>query len=278
MSATASGAIRARGAAGVAAAASAGRDAAAPRGRRALLIGGTSEIGLAIVRELASKGPLEVALLGRDRNGLREAAQELRGEGCDRVESVDGLLAETPTGHRAILEQAFTSLGGVDVAILAIGVLSAPAGLPQDIPAALHALDVNVRGAGSLLMETCRLMKAHGGGSVIVLSSAAAARPRRSNAVYCAGKAGIDALAQALSDALRPDGVEVMVLRPGFVRTRMTAGMEEPPLSCDPDDVARAAVEGLQSGAQTVWAPPAMRWAMLALRLLPRPIFRRLSL
>jgi decaprenylphospho-beta-D-erythro-pentofuranosid-2-ulose 2-reductase len=69
-----------------------------------------------------------------------------------------------------------------------------------------------------------------------------------------------------------------MVVRPGFVRTRMTRGLPQPPLACDADDVARAAVAGLERGAQTVWAPPAMRWAMLALRLLPRPIFRRLSL
>lgn len=254
------------------------RPAQPPRGRRALLIGGTSEIGIAIVEALAEKGPLEAALLGRDRQGMSVAAQRLREKGCARVEQIEGLSASTPDRHDELLSAAFAALGGVDVAILAIGVLPPPEGLPADISEALNALDVNVRGAGSLLMETCSLMREQGGGSVIVLSSAAAVRPRAGSAVYCASKAGIDALALALGDALAPEGVEVMTLRPGFVRTRMTRGLKEAPLACDPQDVAAAALAGLQRGARVVWAPPAMRWAMLVLRLLPAPIFRRLSL
>jgi len=249
-----------------------------PRGRRALLIGGTSEIGLAILRELIRKGPLEVSLLGREARSLEEAAEALREEGARLVEPVDGLEAQRTESHHELVERAFGLIGGVDVAIVAVGVLGERGGMPSDISHALDVLDVNVRGAGSLLMQVAQRMKDSGGGTVIVLSSAAAERPRRTNAVYCASKAGIDSLAQGLSDALRPDGVEVLVVRPGFVRTRMTAGLPEPPLSCDPEDVARATVAGLQSGAQTVWAPPPLRWVMIAMKLLPRPLFRRLSL
>lgn len=249
-----------------------------PRGRRVLLIGGTSEIGLAIVRELAHKGPIEVALLGREARSLQEAAQSLRDEGASLVEPIDGLEAQRTESHHELVERAFDMLGGVDVAIVAVGVLGERGGMPSDVSDALQVLDVNVRGAGSLLMHVASLMRRAGGGTAIVLSSAAAERPRKSNAVYCASKAGIDSLAQGLSDALREDGVEVIVVRPGFVRTRMTAGMPQPPLSCDPDDVAKATVAGLERGAQTVWAPPALRWAMLVMKLLPRPLFRRLSL
>lgn len=250
----------------------------APRGRRALLIGGTSEIGLAIIDGLLAKGPLEVVLLGRDSASMSAAAERLKEQGCARVEVIDGLSASAPERHNDLMRASFAALGGVDVAVLAVGVLTPPGGLPADIPAAVESLDVNVRGAGSLLMEACSSMRDQGGGSVIVLSSAAAVRPRRSNAVYCAGKAGLDALAQALGDALGPDGVEVVTLRPGFVRTRMTKGLKEAPLACDPGDVAAAAVSGLERGARVVWAPPAMRWAMLVVRLLPGPLFRRLSL
>lgn len=248
-------------------------------GRRVLLIGGTSEIGLAIVRQLARRGPLEVLLLGREATALQQAAGRLRLAGCGQVCTLDGLEAGKPESHERLLERAFAALGGVDVAVLATGVLGAQRdGLPADLPAALALLQVNFTGSASLLMGTAARLRGQRSGILAVLSSAAAERPRRANALYGASKAGLDSLAQALSDALRPDGVDVMVVRPGFVRTRMTRGLPQPPLACDPQDVARATVAGMERKAQTVWAPPAMRWAMLALRLLPRSIFRRLSL
>lgn len=249
------------------------------RGRRVLLLGGSSEIGLAIVRELAGSGAIETLLAGRDAAALARAAGELRASGCRAVSTLDSLQASNTDSHAQLLDEAFSTLGGVDVAVLAVGVLGdRRPGLPADIPAALQVLRVNLEGAASLLMGTATRMQAAGGGAIVVLSSASAVRPRRATAVYGASKAGIDSLAQALSDDLHGSGVEVMVVRPGFVRTRMTSGLSAPPLSCDPRDVARLTVAGLRRGAQTVWAPPAMRWAMLALRLLPRAVFRRLPL
>jgi decaprenylphospho-beta-D-erythro-pentofuranosid-2-ulose 2-reductase len=248
------------------------------RGRRVLLLGGTSEIGLAIVRELALKGALEAMLMGRDEAALERAATGLRRSGCGRVATLSALDAGDPAGHEQLLDRAFDELGGVDVAILAVGVLGERGGLPEDLSSALQVLQVNTCGAASLLIATLARMRAQGGGAMIVLSSVAAQRPRRSNAVYGASKAGIDSLAQALSDELKPQGVDVIVVRPGFVRTRMTHGLTPPPLACEPQDVAKAAVSGLERGAQTVWAPAAMRWVMLAIGLLPRSIFRRLSL
>lgn len=246
--------------------------------RRVLLIGGTSEIGLAILLALAEKGPLEVVLAGREREELQRTEERLRAQGEVRTHLIAGLRAQQPAGHGEIVSQAFQTLGNVDIAILAVGVLGSRGGLPEDIAEAVDVLEVNARGAGSLLMHAAARMREQGGGSVMVLSSVAAERPRRSNAVYGASKAALDALAQALADDLRHDGVQIMVIRPGFVHTRMTAGLPVPPLACTPAEVARAALAGLESGAQTVWAPPVMRWVMLALRALPRSVFRRLSL
>lgn len=246
--------------------------------RRVLLLGGTSEIGIAIVSALAAKGPLEVALVGREREQTERAAERLQAQAGVQAHAIAGLKAEEPAGHAEIVAEAFQRLGAAEIAILAVGVLGRRGGLPDDIGEAVQVLNVNVRGAGSLLMQTAARMREQGGGTLMVLSSVAAERPRRSNAVYGASKAALDALAQALADDLAQAGVDVMVIRPGFVRTRMTAGLPVPPLACDPEDVARAAVAGLERGAQTVWAPPAMRWVMLALRALPRSIFRRLSL
>ncbi len=244
--------------------------------RRVLVLGGTSEIAGALVRELAGRGPCEVVLAGRDAEGLRAAGEGLRAAGCARVETV-ALEACEVEGHRAAVERGVELLGGCDLVVLAVGVLG-EGGLPQDVRRAVEVLEVNVVGAGSLLLESARALRERGSGTIVVLSSVAAVRPRASAAVYCASKAGLDALAQGLGDALAPAGVRVVVVRPGFVRTRMTRGLPVPPLACDPETVARATVRGLERGAHTVWAPGALRWVMTLLRLMPRPLFRRLPL
>lgn len=200
-----------------------------------------------------------------------------RAAGCARVETL-ALEASAPESHRAVLARGIELLGGVDLVILAVGVLGERGGLPEDLRGAVEVLDVNVVGAGSLLLESARALRERGSGTVVVLSSVAAERPRAANAVYCASKAGLDALAQGLADALALTGVRVMVVRPGFVKTRMTRGLPVPPLATDPETVARVTVRGLQRGAQTVWAPAALRWVMALVRLLPRPLFRRLPL
>jgi len=240
-----------------------------------LVIGGSSEIAAAIAAQLAREGLSDVVLTGRDASALDDAAGELRAAGAARVETL-ALDALDTAGHRPALERAFELLGEVDVAVLAVGVLGARGGLPDDIPAAVELLRVNTVGAGSLLMETARLMRAQGRGTIVVLSSVAAELPRASNAVYCASKAGLDALARALDDELRPGGVRVMLVRPGFVRTRMTAGLPEPPLATSAAVVARETSRGLRRDARTVWAPSGLRWVAAVLRMLPRSIFRRL--
>jgi decaprenylphospho-beta-D-erythro-pentofuranosid-2-ulose 2-reductase len=244
---------------------------------RVLVLGGTSEIASAIVRELASTGPCEVVLAGRDPEALQANARELCDSGCSRVETV-ALEARATGEHRAVVAKAVELLGQLDIVILAVGVLGERGGLPADIPAAVELLEVNVTGAGSLLLESARTLAEQGRGTVVVLSSVAAERPRSSNAVYCASKSGLDALGQALGDALSPMGAHVMVVRPGFVRTRMTRGLPVPPLASDPDTVARATVRGLRGGARTVWAPPRLRWVMAMVRLIPHPLFVRLPL
>ncbi|HEY7960311.1 MAG TPA: SDR family NAD(P)-dependent oxidoreductase [Solirubrobacteraceae bacterium] len=245
--------------------------------RRVLVLGGTSEIAVAIVRELLTRGPCEIVLAGRDPEGLQSAAHTLREDGCSHVQALT-LDAREPEQHGEAIERAFARLCEVDVVLLAVGLLGERGGLPRDIPGALEVLDVNFLGAGSLLLHCAARMRAQGHGTIVVLSSVAAQRPRAGNAVYCASKAGLDSLATGLGDALTPSGVRVMVVRPGFVETRMTRGLPRPPLATTPQQLARVTVRGLEHGAHTVWAPPALRWVMLVLRLLPRPIFRRLGL
>lgn len=244
-------------------------------GRRVVVLGGTSELALAIVRELQNRGPREVALLGRDTGALARAAEELARAGCRRVLTFE-LDALDLDRHEQAMAEAFEQLGGADIVILAVGVLGERGGLPEDVAGAVEVLRVNLVGAGSMLMHSARKLREQGAGALMVLSSVAGERPRAANVVYGASKAGLDALAQGLGDAMHDQGVRVLVVRPGFVRTRMTQGLDAPPLSTTPSAVARVAVDGLERGAHTVWTPPALRWLMMVLRALPRPLFRRL--
>lgn len=250
--------------------------ATSPAGRRILVLGGTSEIALAIVRELQRRLPRQVALAGRDSAALEQAAQGLRADGCETVITVEVDALRTDEHERAIAD-AVDRLGGADIVIVAVGVLGERGGLPADIPAAVAVLQANTAGAGSLLMQSAARLRRDGGGTIIVLSSVAAERPRRGNAVYGASKAGLDSLAQGLGDELGEEGVRMLVVRPGFVKTRMTDGLDAAPFSTTPEAVATVTADALDGSAHTVWAPGIMRWVMLLMRMMPRAIFRRIK-
>ncbi len=246
-------------------------------GPRILVLGGTSEIALAIVSELARGGPCQVVLAGRSPERLAAAGDSLTRAGVGEVSTL-ALDADDTDGHEAAIAAAFERLGGADVVLLAVGKLGRRGGVPSDVRDAVDVLRVNVVGAGSLLICAARALQAQGNGTLVVLSSVAGERARARNAVYGAAKAGLDALAQALGDALHGDGVRVMVVRPGFVRTQMTAGLAPAPFAIDPAAVARAVARGLERGEAIVWAPASLRWAMALVRLLPRAVFRRMPL
>ena len=246
-------------------------------GRRGVVIGGTSEIALAIVRELASSAPRDVVLLGRDAARLTQAAETLSRGGCGQVSTIE-VDADQTDRHEAALSDAFERLGAADIVILAVGLLGERGGLPSDVPGALDVLRVNVVGAGSLLIQAARRLEAQRHGTLIVLSSVAGEHVRASNVVYGAAKAALDGLAVGLGDALHERGVRVLVVRPGFVHSRMTRGLPSAPLAIEADGVARAVIRGLDRGVSVVWAPAALRWLMLVLRTLPRSIVRRLPL
>jgi decaprenylphospho-beta-D-ribofuranose 2-oxidase len=245
--------------------------------QRVLLLGGSSEIGLAIVRRMAADGPVRAHLVGRDGERLEWAGHELAREGIE-VEPVDVLDASDLESHAAVIGRAFEQAGGFDVVVLAVGVLGAQDGLDADPALAATVLDVNFLGSGSLLMHSLRALRDQHHGTLVVLSSVAGERVRSSNAVYGAAKAGLDALAQGLADATAGSGARVLVVRPGFVTTRMTEGLPRAPLATTPEAVAEATVAALAGRAHTIWVPRALRPLFAVLRHLPRPVFRRLPL
>ncbi|MGH3670538.1 MAG: SDR family NAD(P)-dependent oxidoreductase, partial [Pseudonocardiaceae bacterium] len=137
---------------------------------------------------------------------------------------------------------------------------------------------VNYVGAVSVGVLVAQALQRQGHGALVALSSAAAERPRRTNFGYGASKAGLDAFYTGLTDALRPSGIKVSVIRPGFVRSKMTAGMKPAPLSVTPVQVAEVIMDAVANGREQAWAPTPMRYVMSALRHLPRHLFRKLPI
>ncbi|WP_329135695.1 decaprenylphospho-beta-D-erythro-pentofuranosid-2-ulose 2-reductase [Streptomyces sp. NBC_01476] len=240
-----------------------------------LLLGGTSEIGLATARRMIGRRTRTVWLAGRPSPGLDAAAAELRTLGAQtHVVPFDALA---PGSHEEVLGKVFAE-GDVDAVVLAFGVLGDQARDEQEPVAAARIAQVNYAGAVSAALVCGAALQLQGHGSLVVLSSVAGERARRSNFIYGSSKAGLDAFAQGLGDALRPAGVQVLVVRPGFVHTKMTAGLPETPLATTPDAVAEAIESGLRRRADTIWVPGLLRPVMSALRHLPRAVFRRLPL
>jgi decaprenylphospho-beta-D-erythro-pentofuranosid-2-ulose 2-reductase len=182
------------------------------------------------------------------------------------------------TSHESFVDTTFAAYGDFDVVLIAFGVLGEQAVAERDNRAARDVIESNFLGAVSVAVPVAEKLKAQGHGTIVALSSVAGERARRSNFVYGSSKAGFDAFFQGLGDALAGTAVDVMIVRPGFVHTKMTAGMKAAPLATTPDKVADAIVDGLRRGREIVWVPGGLRWVMSVLRHVPRPVFRRLPL
>ncbi|MFH8767980.1 decaprenylphospho-beta-D-erythro-pentofuranosid-2-ulose 2-reductase [Streptomyces sp. NPDC017958] len=240
-----------------------------------LVLGGTSEIALATARRLIARRTRTIWLAGRPSPALDQAAEQLRALGADvRTVAFDAL---DPESHEAALGKVFAE-GGIDLVLLAFGILGDQAHDEREPLRAVRVAQTNYTGAVSAGLVAARALQTQGHGSLVVLSSAAGERARRADFIYGSSKAGLDAFAQGLGDALYGTGVHVMVVRPGFVRTRMTADLPAAPLATTPEAVATAVELGLRRGSETVWVPGALRLVMTALRHTPRALFRRLPI
>ena len=243
--------------------------------QRLLLLGATSDIALAVARRYAADQPLTVVMAARPGPRRTAAAEVVAALGCS-VEELDFDAADT-ADHADVVQRAAAG-GDIDVAVVAFGVLPEAELAWTDVAAAVDAAQVNYVGAVSVGVALAAQLRRQGHGVVVALSSVAGERPRRSNFVYGSTKAGFDAFYTGLGEALREHGARVLVVRPGFVRSKMTTGMTPAPLSVTPEQVAEAVVRGVAVGKEQLWVPGPMRAVMSGLRHVPRPLFRRLPI
>jgi decaprenylphospho-beta-D-erythro-pentofuranosid-2-ulose 2-reductase len=248
-----------------------------------LLLGGTSEIGLAICERYLRDAKARVVLADLPGHPRKDdAIAAMTSAGAESVEWIDfdGVKSDS---HPAVIDQAFAN-GDVDVAIVAFGLLGDAEELWQNQRKAVQIAEINYTAAVSVGVLVGEKMRAQGSGQIIAMSSAAGERVRRSNFVYGSTKAGLDGFYLGLGEALREYGVRVLVIRPGQVRTSTTiahwkaTGAKEAPFTVDKEYVAELAVTASAKGKELVWAPGAFRYVMMVLRHVPRPIFRKLPI
>lgn len=243
-----------------------------------VLLGGTSDIGLAIVRRLLSPAARSVVLACRDTVAGEVAAAGLRAIAPAVTVEAVSFDASAVATHEQVLTAAAERHGDIDTVIVAFGQLGDNAALSIDPVAAAQLVQVNVGGAVASSIAAANVMRRQGHGAIVVLSSVAGERVRKGNLVYGATKAGLDGFAQGLGDDLVGTGVSVLIVRPGFVHSSMTEGLPAAPFAATPDQVAEATVRGLRAGRRIVWAPSVLRYVFSMLRHVPSPIWRRLPL
>jgi decaprenylphospho-beta-D-erythro-pentofuranosid-2-ulose 2-reductase len=246
-----------------------------------LLLGGTSEIGLAICERYLQNAHARILLAAMpDDPGRDDAVAQMKKAGAKSVELIDFEATDTDS-HPAVIDAAFSDGGGsrdIDVAIVAFGLLGDAEELWQNQRKAVQIAEINYTAAVSVGVLLGEKLRAQGFGQIIAMSTVAGERVRRSNFVYGSTKAGLDGFYLGLGEALKPSGVRVLVIRPGQVRTRMSAHVKEAPLTVDKEYVANLAVTSAAKGKELVWAPGAFRYVMIVLRHIPRPIFRKLPI
>ena len=240
-----------------------------------LVLGGSSEIGVQIASKLAAPRNATVILAGRNPEALKAAAQEVRSAGAGRVETLE-FDAATPDNHPAFVKRVHEIVPELDVAVIAFGLLGDQEADAAGGDGAVKVATTNYVGTVSVSLPLANLMKKQGHGTLVFLSSVAGERVRKANFIYGSSKAGQDGFAQGLGDSLVGTGVKVLIVRPGFVKTKMTKHMQDAPMATTADAVADATVKAIAAGKEVIWVPSKLQPVMAVLRHLPRPIFRKL--
>jgi decaprenylphospho-beta-D-erythro-pentofuranosid-2-ulose 2-reductase len=241
----------------------------------AVVIGGSSQIARDTLLLLADRRLRSVVLAGRGQAALESTAVDLRARGVEKV--MTHYLDVTDTDRLdAFAKATACELSAIDLLLVAAGDLGTSDIDRFDARTVSRAVVTNFAGPAAVVAAFLTTLRAQGAGRIVILSSVAGVRVRKANLVYGAAKAGIDGFGLGLADALAGTGVEVTVVRPGFVRTKMTVGLKPAPFAVESSAVAEAIVEGLETGAPVIWVPPGLRAVFALMRLLPRALWRKI--
>jgi short-subunit dehydrogenase len=244
---------------------------------RAVLLGATRGMGRALARRMAERGD-RLFLLGRDPEELAKSAADLAARAPDgAVPGAAFVDLERPDTFEPGLDAAREALAGLDTVIVTAGLFDRQERLEENPEAARRLLTANFSHTVVFCEAARRLLLAGSGGTLCVFSSVAGERGRKPVILYGAAKAGLTRYLEGLDHKFRAQGLKVVCVKPGFVKTGMTAELEPPPFAGEPDAVARQVLRAIDAGRPVVYAPPVWRFVMLVIRSLPRFVMRRIG-
>ncbi len=251
-------------------------EGAAMLSRRILVLGATSGIAEACCRLWAERGET-LYLVARNADKLASVAADLRTRGAAFVETAVADLDNT-SAHPELLAHAINALGGLDIAFVSLGTLGEQPKAERNFNDAAQIIHTNFVGAASLLTWLGNYCAQRHAGTLAVLSSVAGDRGRKSNYVYGSAKAGLSAFLSGLRNRIDRDGVRVMTIKPGPVRTAMTQGMKGKEKFADVNKVAATIVKGIDRGGDILYVPGIWRLIMLVIRTVPERVFKKTNL
>ena len=233
-------------------------------------------MGRAVARQMAGRGD-SLFLLGRDETDLARSAADLEARGApEKVGTARCDLSEAETFAPA-LDRADEALAGFDTVIVSAGLFDTQEALEADPVRCQALLQPNFVGTIAFCEEARRRLLARGGGRLCLFSSVAGDRPRKPVVLYGAAKAGLSHYLDGIDHRFHGSGLRTLLVKPGFVKTGMTAALEPPPFAGEPEDVARDVLRALDRGRPVVYTPAPWRLVMLVIRWLPRALMRRIG-
>lgn len=244
-----------------------------------VFLGATKGMGRALARALAEQGH-QLFLLGRDAENTQRSARDLevRSQG-QTTHSVGTAVVDLlrPETFEPALAEAEQQLGGFDTVVVTAGLYATQAAMDQDPELTARVLSANFTNTVLFCEAARKRLLARGGGTLCVFSSVAGERGRKPVALYGAAKAGLSRYLEALDHKYRSAGLRTVTVKPGFVKTSMTAGLAPPPFAGTPDAIVPAVMRAMTRGTPVVYVPFMWRWVMLVIRWLPRFVMRRVD-
>lgn len=240
-----------------------------------VFLGATKGMGRALSRKMAARGD-RLALLGRTEASLTSTASDLEVRGAKST-STHPCDLERPETFDAALDAAFATLGHVDAVVVTAGLFATQDELEADSSLAERVTRVNFTNTVVFCEGVRRRLLGQGGGKLCVFSSVAGERGRKPVVIYGASKAGLTRYLEGLDHKFRAQGLEVITVKPGFVKTGMTAGLKPPPFAGEPDAVADTVLRAIDRGDAVVYAPAPWALVMAVIRHLPRGVMRRVG-
>lgn len=241
-----------------------------------VILGATKGIGRAIARAASARGD-RVFVLARNVEDGEKSVADLNARRSDTGAGIALCDLADPTTFPAALESAWQTLGKVDAVVVTAALFGTQDQLEADVAFAQRLLTVNFANTVTFCEHARPKLLEQGGGTLCVLSSVAGDRGRKPVGIYGSSKAGLSHYLESLDHKFREKGLVTVCVKPGFVKTGMTAGLDPPPFAGEPDQVAADVLKAIDRGTPLIYTPWIWRWVMLVIKNLPRTVMRKIG-